>query len=235
MKRNLFGNSATENRQLIVFDLDGTLVDSLPVLTFCVNRMRSEHGLTALASDQIAGMSGGPMHSFLRRAVSIGGPESNASDEEIGCEYGGHYRRACRSGLMRAYAGTGAMLRSVTEAGHAIAICTNKSQELALVTTEVCGFKKYFSEANVIGCDTLPKVKPDPMPMEWLMARAAISPPDCWMVGDSAVDMALARNAVAHAVAIEYGYGQASASHPDARMTTPADLLTILGIKPSAL
>ena len=63
----------TVSNKLIVFDLDGTLVDSLPVLEFGINQMRRDRGLSSLAPRDIAAMSGGPMHGFLRRVVAVDG------------------------------------------------------------------------------------------------------------------------------------------------------------------
>jgi phosphoglycolate phosphatase len=220
--------------KLVVFDLDGTLVDSLPVLDFGINRMRQTRGLPKLPSRDIAKMSGGPMHSFLQRVVSVGGTSTvssaNDTDSEIEAEYGGYYRQACAEGLMRAYPQTDAMLHEVAKAGVAMAICTNKSQALALATVDAVGWNGFFRHGNVIGCDTFPLVKPDPMPIRWLMKLYGVAPSATWMVGDSQVDIELARRSGVHGVAIAYGYGTAPNAFPDALMQSPFDLISILGL-----
>ncbi len=178
----------TDYKKLIVFDLDGTLVDSLPVLDFGINQMRQARGLSCLAPREIAMMSGGPMHGFLRRVVAVGGssivPTENETDAGIEAEYAGYYRQACAQGLMRAYPGTDAMLQTIFGADYAMAICTNKSRALAMTTLDAVGWNGFFGEDSVIGCDTLSKVKPDPMPMRWLMSRYGVAPKATWMVGD---------------------------------------------------
>ena len=225
------------SKKLIVFDLDGTLVDSLPVLEFGINQMRRARGLSSLAPRDIAAMSGGPMHGFLRRVVAVDGssyfPTAPETDVEIEAEYAGYYQQACAEGLMTAYQGTDAMLRAISDAGYGMAICTNKSRALALTTIDAVGWNGLFGMQNVIGCDTLPKVKPDPMPMRWLMSRYNVDPKAAWMVGDSQVDIELARRSGVRGIAIAYGYGTAANAFPDAIMRSPSDLLSILGIAPN--
>jgi phosphoglycolate phosphatase len=220
--------------KLVVFDLDGTLVDSLPVLTYGINRMRQARGLPVLPSLDIAKMSGGPMHGFLRRVVSEGGiPTMSSADETdalIEAEYGGYYRQACAEGLMRAYPQTDAMLHEIAKAGFAMAICTNKSQALALATVDAVGWNGFFRHGNVIGCDTFEEVKPDPMPIRWLMKLYGVDPSVTSMVGDSQVDIELARRSGVSGVAIAYGYGTAVSAFPDAVIQSPMELLSILGI-----
>jgi phosphoglycolate phosphatase len=222
--------------KLVVFDLDGTLVDSLPVLSFGINRMRHTRGLPNLPSKDIAKMSGRPMHDFLRRVVSVGGNPSvssaNDTDAGIEAEYGGYYRQACAEGLMQAYPHTDAMLHEIAKAGVAMAICTNKSQALALATVDAVGWNGFFGQGNVIGCDTFPLVKPDPMPIRWLMKLYGVTPSATWMVGDSQVDIELARRSGVQGVAISYGYGTAPNAFPDTLMQSPFDLITILGLRP---
>ena len=227
----------TVSNKLIVFDLDGTLVDSLPVLEFGINQMRRDRGLSSLAPRDIAAMSGGPMHGFLRRVVAVDGSALDSmavtTDSQIEAEYAGYYRQACADGLMTAYPGTVAMLWAIREAGYGLAICTNKSRALAVTTIEAVGWKGLFNADNVIGCDTLPKVKPDPMPMRWLMSRYNVDPKAVWMVGDSQVDIELAQRSGVRGIAIAYGYGTAANACPDAIMHAPSDLLTILGVRQS--
>ncbi len=131
---------------------------------------------------------------------------------------------------MTAYPGTDAMLRAISDAGYGMAICTNKSRALALTTIDAVGWNGLFGMQNVIGCDTLPRVKPDPMPMRWLMRLYGVAPSATCMVGDSQVDIELARRSGVRGIAIAYGYGTAANAFPDAIMRSPSDLLSILGI-----
>jgi len=220
--------------KLIVFDLDGTLVDSLPVMEFGINQMRRARGLSSLAPRDIAAMSGGPMHGFLRRVVAVDGSSLASmafrTDSQIESEYASYYQQACAEGLMTAYPGTDAMLGAIRDAGYGMAICTNKSRALALATIDAIGWQGLFHAGNVIGCDTLPRVKPDPMPIRWLMSRFNVDSKATWMVGDSQVDIELAQRSGVRGVAIAYGYGTAANAYPDAIMHEPSDLLTILGI-----
>jgi len=218
-------------RHLVVFDLDGTLVDSLHAIAAAINGMRRRRGLAALSAADLGRMSGGPMHGLLRRSLAEAIGIDFATDGDLEAEYAIAYRGACIAGLIQPFAGATELLERASAAGYLLAICTNKSRELALVTTDAMGWRRWFSKRNVIGCDTLDRVKPDPLPMEVLMGRTGMSKEHCWMVGDSAVDMALARASGVRSIAVGFGYGSAVQSMPDHAIESFEELAQVLGLE----
>jgi phosphoglycolate phosphatase len=220
-----------KERHLIVFDLDGTLVDSLPAIAAGINSLRSRRGLTALPAAEVGRMSGGPMHGLLRRSLAEAIGIDFATDRDLEAEYSIAYRGACSAGVIRPFAGATELLERASAAGFLLAICTNKSRELALVTTDAMGWQSWFSDWNVIGCDTLDRVKPDPLPIQVIMKRTGMSADHCWMVGDSAVDMALARASGVRSIAVGFGYGSAVQSMPNHAVESFEELAQVLGLE----
>ncbi len=218
-------------RHLVVFDLDGTLVESMRAIAAAINGMRRRRGLAALSAAELGRMSGGPMHGLLRRSLAEAIGIDFATDGDLEAEYAIAYRHACNAGLIQPFAGATELLERASAAGYLLAICTNKSRELALVTTDAMGWRRWFSHWNVIGCDTLDRVKPDPLPMEVLMGRTGMSKEHCWMVGDSAVDMALARASGVRSIAVGFGYGSAVQSMPDHAIESFEELAQVLGLE----
>jgi phosphoglycolate phosphatase len=202
--------------RLVAFDLDGTLVDSMPAIHRAANRLRIDLGLGPIDKAAVSRCMSGPMSDFVRRVTATDGATSAESTERLLRGYADHYRQASRDGFARPYAGAFMTLSRWRQSGVAIAILTNKAERLARASLADTGLIGLFPSDAIIGFDTLAAAKPDPMTLNHLMSRFGTEPSETWMVGDSGVDVQSARAVGAIAIACRYGYGDADAHQPDA-------------------
>lgn len=213
--------------RLVVFDLDGTLVDSMPAIHHAANELRREYGLPPLGESAVAGCMSGPMSNFVRRVTGRDREPSAAVTERLLRSYVSLYERASHQGLAQPYAGVAEVLTRIIESGVAIALCTNKAEGLARASLVDVGLARFFPADAIVGFDTLAAAKPDPLPLRHLIRRYSAAAESTWMVGDSGVDVMTARAAGCTAIACQYGYGDANAHQPDAIINQLAELLCL--------
>lgn len=188
----------------LVFDLDGTLVDTAPDLVWALNAVVVEEGLTPLPLDEALTMVGRGGRVLIQRAFAANGQEVEGADLErlfdaFVDRYAGHV--ACDS---RPYAGVEAALDRFATAGWLLAVCTNKADPLVRPLMEALGLAPRF--AAMIGQGALPWQKPDPRVFMETVRRAGGSPERAVMVGDSETDIETARAAGVPVVAVTFGY-----------------------------
>ncbi len=192
----------------VVFDLDGTLIDSAPDLRTAVNRMLAEKGRRALGLGAVTAMVGDGVHKLVERALTATGD---------GAPAGGELARATRrfiefyeghgAVLTRAYAGAVEALKCLRGEGYALGICTNKPQGPTREILDALGLGGYFSA--VLGGDTLDGVrKPDPRHLLAAVERLGATPDRAVMVGDTENDVAAARGAGIPVIVVAFGYAR---------------------------
>lgn len=182
--------------RLAIFDLDGTLVDSVDDLAASVNHALGVVGLPPRELEEIRGFVGEGARLLLERAVS---PRAELLEPALAAWWA-HYEEHCLD-RTRAYPGIGALLAG---AGRALAVHTNKPGALARRILEGLGLRAHFGV--VLGGDEAPR-KPDPTGLREIMARVGASPAETVFVGDSRIDVLTARAAgVAH-VGVTWGLG----------------------------
>ena len=221
---------------LVVFDLDGTLVDTLPAIVPAVNQLRARIHLAPLEPEAIQAAMGAPLDIFIERVINMqrGSSMPYQSKETRFCQlakrlYGPCYLLSLEMHATN-YEGVREVLNQLVCQGIHVAILTNKSHELAVVTVETMGLSCFFPEALIIGSDSLSVSKPDPQTLETIMDIFGVTPSDeVWMVGDSDVDLMVAEAAGVTGIACSYGYGNAGSSF-DAQATidSPEHLLDLL-------
>jgi phosphoglycolate phosphatase len=168
----------------VVFDLDGTLIDSAPDLHTAANRMLDDLRRPPLTLENVAGFVGNGVPSLVARCLAAtGGPAKDF--EHAVSRFREHYTRA-PAHLTRPYVGVEMMLRRLTEFGFALGVCTNKPYELAAAILEELGIMWFLSA--VVGGDTLSKLKPDPAPLLLCLDRLGVDPMSTLYVGDSEID-----------------------------------------------
>jgi phosphoglycolate phosphatase len=194
----------------LVFDLDGTLIDSKLDIVNAVNAMLRDIGRPALPVDTVASYVG---HGAPRLVASALGPESSEAERSKGLHLFLRHYEQHKLDNTRAYPGVEEGLATLAE--HPMAVLTNKPTQISQEIIAGLGLKKYFRA--VYGGDSFPK-KPDPSGVWSVLREVEVAPAQAVMVGDSDVDIQTARNAGMLAVAVRYGFGK----HDEAK--GPADL-----------
>jgi len=185
---------------LIVFDLDGTLADSLPDLTKAANYACRRLGLPERAPEEVKGMIGGGERMFMERLV---GPAHQALVEDCLKFYLDYYSRHCGD-LTRPYPGVPETLEKL--AGKKLAVLSNKLQRLTEQVLEAVGIARFFAASRGGGAG-LP-LKPAAEPLMSLIQDLGVAPGRTLMVGDKPADVMTARGAGARIAAVTYGYGE---------------------------
>lgn len=186
----------------VVFDLDGTLIDSAPDIARALNRALGEHGRGPLDLDQVTSMVGDGSTVLLRRAMRATGPELPEPEfqEALRRFLDIYYEEAENPSCL--YPGVAETLAELSVRGVALGLCTNKPERVTRRLLAFLGLEALFGA--VAGGDTLPVKKPDGRHLAWVIenlggGRAA-------MVGDNANDVLAARSAGVPVVAVSYGY-----------------------------
>jgi phosphoglycolate phosphatase len=188
----------------IVFDLDGTLVDTAPDLIDTLNVILGRHGVPPVASDQARTMIGAGVKPLLQRALASKALNFPAAElDRLYQEYLDLYADhvADRS---RPFPGLERALDELAEAGCRLAVCTNKLEWLAVLLLRKLGLEKRF--AAICGQDTFAMRKPDPEMLRLTILRAGGDTGHAVMIGDSMTDVATARAAGIPVVAVDFGY-----------------------------
>lgn len=185
----------------IVFDLDGTLVDSAPDLAAALNHTLVTMGRSTVSLDAASKMIGNGARMLLRRGLAATGETSDALVGEaypiFMVYYGDHL-----CDLTRPYPGIEGALDQLAGRGVALAVCTNKPEVPARALIAALGWQERF--AAIIGGDTLAVLKPDPAPLHLAIDRAGGGP--AAFVGDSIIDVKTAEAAGVPSIAVSFGF-----------------------------
>jgi phosphoglycolate phosphatase len=185
----------------IVFDLDGTLVDTAPDLTHALNDVLVRRGYTPVALASVRAAVGRGARVMIETALRRAGAKDDI--EEMLAEFLVHYE-ANIAAESRPYPGTVAALERLHESGATLAVCTNKRERLSRLLLQALDLERYF--AALAGRDTFGVSKPDPGHLLGVIDRAGGTPTRAVMVGDSDVDLAAANSAGIPFILVTYGY-----------------------------
>ncbi len=209
----------------LVFDLDGTLIDSRRDLATAVNRTRAELGLAPLTLGQVVGMVGEGARRLIEKAI---GPDV-APDrfEEVFRRYLEHYGTVLLD-TTRAYDGVPEALAHLA-ASYPLAVLTNKPEDLSRRVLDGLGLGRHFRE--IVGGDSLPARKPDPAGLLLLARRLGVPAGSLLLIGDTAIDAATARAGGIPFALVTWGFPRTTdleAVAADHRFDHPAELVAAL-------
>ncbi len=208
----------------VVFDLDGTLVDTAPDLVAVLNGLLIEEGLAPLPLATARPMIGRGARVLIERGFAADGAPLGATRAAVLFDrFIDRYRgRIAQESLP--FPGAVDALADLTRAGAALAVCTNKPTDLAVALLEALDLARLF--AAIVGPEGAPAAKPDPRHLLATIERAGGRPDRAVMVGDSAADAHAARAAGAPLILVSFGYNETPAAEmaPDILIDTFAEL-----------
>jgi phosphoglycolate phosphatase len=209
---------------IIVFDLDGTLIDTAPDLIDTLNLILEQEGLPMVPFAAARNMIGGGAKGMIERALAAEG--RGCSTREIEHLYKAfilHYA-AHIADRSRPFPNLEATLEDLAAAGHRLAVCTNKLEWLSVRLLQTLKLAQHF--AAICGQDTFGVQKPDPEIFRRTVQRAGGEPTGAIMIGDSRTDIATARAAAVPVIAVDFGYSDVPIRtlDPDRIISSYADL-----------
>jgi phosphoglycolate phosphatase len=211
----------------VLFDLDGTLIDSAPDLGAAADKMRVDRGLPSLPLEQYRPMAGAGARGML--GIAFGMTPDHADFPAMREEFFVNYENAMTA---RTYAfdGISQLIGQLRERGLAWGVVTNKSMRFTGPLTK--GMSLFATAAAVVGGDSTPHAKPHPEPLFEAARRLDLPPASCIYVGDDERDVVAGRAAGMGTVAATYGYLGSNADTrlwgADARIDSPLELLSLL-------
>ena len=207
----------------VVFDLDGTLVDSAPDIAWGINRMLAGHGLGPLAVRDVERLTGEGAPVLVERALRQVGIAADADRvARDTAAYLAHYgERPCVDSTL--FADAAAAIPALRRAGIRLAVCTNKPEALAAIVLRELGL--LHAMEVVVGADTTAARKPDPLPLLHTLSVLGVAPADAVYVGDTTIDRDCARAAGVPCRLVNWGNGAALDVPAAMRLRRFADLL----------
>lgn len=216
--------------RLVMIDLDGTLVDSVPDLAFCVDRMMDRLDLPRRGEARVRQWVGNGVERLVRRALIDdleGEPEESLFERAYPMFlelYAQH-----TSERSRLYAGVSEGLDFLKGSGIKIGCVTNKAARFTEPLLQSLGIYDRFE--LVVSGDSLPKKKPDPLPLLYAASQLDVAPRQALLVGDSVSDVKAARAAGFAIICVSYGYNHGldiRTARPDAVIDSLAELPMVL-------
>ena len=197
-------DSKMTSSRIVVFDLDGTLVDTAPDLINALNFVLDREGLPPVPLHSARNMIGAGARRLIERGLELEG--RTASLEDITRLTGGFidYYAAHIADVSRPFEGLEGALDELTALGYRFAVCTNKLEWLSKLLLDRLGLSSRFSA--ICGADTFGISKPDPAILRQTVARAGGELSSAIMVGDAGPDIGVARRAGIPVIGVEFGY-----------------------------
>lgn len=198
----------------VLFDLDGTLVHSLPDIAESLNALFAENGWSGFEPDSVGKLVGGGIPKLIERALKA---------RDISCDPDEHQRLSARfrdiygpraARLSRPFPGVIDFLDSLRSKDIALGVVTNKVEDISRSMLDELGLAGYFGA--VVGGDTLSTKKPEPETVLEALSRLKASPEKAVLIGDSPADAGAARNAGIPVILVSFGYTQVPVREIDA-------------------
>ncbi len=217
----------------IMFDLDGTLVDSAPDIGNAANSTLVTLGFEPVDKERVAGWIGNGIPKLVKRALTgdFNGEPDPALFQKALPIFMDHYQRdVCVDSYM--YPGVAETVKTLHEAGFTLGVVTNKAASCTLPLLNQLGIDRYMT--SIVSGDTCNNKKPDPEPLLFGLNEMAVDASDCILIGDSAHDLHAAENVGMNAIAVSYGYNQGvdlSTLSPSAMVDKFNEITTLITLK----
>ncbi|MDO9948896.1 phosphoglycolate phosphatase [Glaesserella parasuis] len=221
----------TKQFKLIGFDLDGTLVNSLPDLALSLNSAFAEVGLPQASEELVLTWIGNGADVLFAKGMEWTGKADEFSQEELaqikrrfGYFYG---ENVCN--ISKLYPNVKDTLEALKAQGYILAVVTNKPTKHVLPVLQAFKIDHLFSEA--LGGQSLPQIKPHPAPLYYLCGKFGLYPHEILFIGDSKNDILAAKAAGCKSVGLTYGYNYnipISESEPDYVCEDFAEILKVI-------
>ena len=216
--------------QMVLIDLDGTLIDSVPDLAYCVDALMAQLGLPARGEAKVRQWVGNGIERLVKRALldQLDGEPDPALLAKALPIYFELYKENL-SKRSRLYPGVKEGLQFLHDAGYKLGCITNKAAAFTEPLLKDLGIYDYFQ--IVVSGDTLPVKKPDPLPLLHAARFFKVDPSRALMVGDSISDVKAARAAGFQVICMSYGYNHGQDirdAHPDAVIDSMVQLSGLL-------
>jgi len=212
--------------KMVMVDLDGTLIHTAPDLANCANRMLRDLGRNEWPIEKVMTWIGNGVPRLVKRALTgemMAEPEAALYEKALPL-FQRHYAEAV-SEFSRPFPGVIEGLERLQATGFQLACITNKAEAFTLPLLRNLGLHDYFK--LVLSGDSLPKQKPDPLPLQHACRHFGITPDHGVLIGDSSNDVQAARAAAMPVICVTYGYNHGHdirESHPDAVVGSLAEV-----------
>lgn len=223
--------SVLKKPQMVLIDLDGTLVDSVPDLAYCTDAMMQQLGLPTRGEARVREWVGNGVERLVKRALINqleGEPDEGLFKKALPIFMALYAQNTSKRSNL--YPGVREGLDYLKGAGYKLGCVTNKAAAFTEPLLKDMGIYHYF--LIVVSGDTVAKKKPDPMPLLHAATLLGVEPHHALMVGDSMSDVKAARAAGFQIVCLTYGYNHGidiRESHPDAVIDSMVELQGLLG------
>lgn len=218
-----------ENVQAVLFDLDGTLIDSAPDLGAAVDKMRVARGMSSLPLSHYRPMAGAGARGMI--GLAFGWTPDHPDYEQLKEEFFVNYE-SCMTERTFAFEGVAELIQNLERMQMPWGVVTNKSKRFAEPLTRAMPL--FANAAVVISGDTTPHAKPHPAPLLEAAKRLGVDPAACVYVGDDERDIVAGHAAQMRTVAATYGYlgAQSDVGHwqAHAQIDSPEQLLKLLNV-----
>ena len=216
--------------EMVLIDVDGTLVDSVPDLAFCVDEMMKKLGRPIHGEAKVRNWVGNGVERLVRRALIgelNGEPDEASFNEALPIFLELYAENTCKR--TKLYPGVEEGIDYLRSQDYKLGCVTNKAEQFTLPILEQLGIRDVFS--IVVSGDTLPKKKPDPMPLLHAAEQLNVTAEQSLMLGDSQSDVKAARAAGFQIICMSYGYNHGEDIHqynPDLVIDSMVELKEVL-------
>jgi len=217
--------------KMVLIDVDGTLVDSVPDLAYCVDEMMKQLGLPLRGEASVRNWVGNGVERLVRRALTNsldGEPEDDLFTRAYPVFLDLYADNTSKRSLL--YPGVREGIDYLKASGYLLGCVTNKAAQFTEPLLKDLGIRDEFG--IVVSGDTLPQKKPDPAPLLHAAAFFDVAPEEALMLGDSVSDVKAARSAGFQIICMSYGYNHGQdirTAKPDAVIDSMAELPGLLG------